>query len=195
MKDGERDGLDFLYSTFLRYPERFAPMSLSMPAARHLLQWMTDNEPQKILDLGSGFSTWLFHAWRQEQDNAPLVITSDKDCFWLAKTFFELADMGLSTNHLYSHRYFVAQIASSFFDQIDMIFCDLARGDSRIEAMNLMDELLAPGGTIFFDDWHCSKMTERMGPLLAELGYEVEILEDTLDQWDRYMAKATKNDD
>jgi predicted O-methyltransferase YrrM len=86
----------------------------------------------------------------------------------------------------------VAQIAQGFLGQMDMIFCDLARGDSRVEAMPLMHDLLAPGGTIFFDDWHCAKMTEKMEPFLNSLNYEVTVLEDTVDQWDRYMAKATR---
>lgn len=74
--------------------------AISLELASLLLFLCERHKPRVILDLGSGFSSYVFRKWQLESGANSTVLTVDGDAGWLARTRLFLEEEHLPTNDL-----------------------------------------------------------------------------------------------
>ena len=106
-----------------------------------------ENQEFKILDMGSGFSSYVFSKYASECDYPVQIVSVDTDQFWLAKTidFLKTYSLQLDTPILLEDLEFTE---GSF----DLVFHDIASADQRNLLMSVSISALKGGGIIIFDD-------------------------------------------
>ncbi len=104
---------------------------------------------RKILDLGSGFSSFVFRMYAREQPGVE-VWSVDDDEHWIEKTRAFLEGNGLGNGHLLMIEEFLQWNERDF----DLVFVDLNFVDVRRKYIQLAVECCKSGGAIIFDDVH-----------------------------------------
>lgn len=104
---------------------------------------------KKILDFGSGFSSYTFRKYALT-DNTVQVCSVEDDKLWLEKTGRYLSSQKVGTEKLMSLDDFIMADEKNF----DLIFFDLNLVDVRQNFISLVVERCKPGGMIIFDDVH-----------------------------------------
>jgi predicted O-methyltransferase YrrM len=135
-----------LYDPWLDYVTNVsAPdMAVSLETACLLLHLCRTRNPKRILDLGSGFSSYVLrlHAGKVGAN----VTSIDTDADWLAKTGKYLAEHGLSNGDLRLLDDFIAEPA------YDLVFHDIGNGALRNKMASFAADHCAPRGVVVFDD-------------------------------------------
>ncbi len=142
-------------------------MAVSFETAAYLHHICGKLKPARILDMGSGFSTYVL------SENAS-VISIDTDAEWLMKTSAFLSDNKREAGLL------TLTDAVQRLPQFDLVFHDIAGGQIREDTMQLSCDLCKPGGVIVFDDMHHQSHQQRM----------MEVTEG----WERYTLHRWTND-
>jgi predicted O-methyltransferase YrrM len=134
-----------------------------------LCRWV---KPRRILDLGSGFSTFLFHHYRTAiapEAEKPFVASVDDSAEWLEKTSRYLQEQSLAAEELWLWEDFSRRAHEPF----DLIFYDIGGFDFRQTILNQIMDLLEPTGVAVFDDIHRADyglfLRDRFGPSLFSL--------------------------
>lgn len=108
------------------------------------------NKPKRILDLGSGFSSYVLRTYAMNAQNDVLVYSVDDNDQWLQKTKTFLIDNGIDSKHLLHWIEFEEYNKLKF----DFIFDDLGSMEMRAEALPFVLSLLDDSGMIVLDDMH-----------------------------------------
>lgn len=171
-----------LYDTYVQNVSTVGH-AISWQAVEFLMTIAYSIEPQKILDLGSGFSSYVLRKYAASTQQRIIVYSVDDNAQWLEKTFRFLAENGLSTDNLMLWPDFVASEQSDF----DLIFHDLGRMEMREQTLPLVLSLRSETGIVILDDMHkkpyrlvATKEVERMNLSL----YSARKF--TLDQYGRF---------
>jgi predicted O-methyltransferase YrrM len=107
--------------------------------------------PRAILDLGSGFSSFVFRAHARQADPRPLVYSIDDSPAWLGQTRRFLEPRGLATDHLLTWNDLVAGDRPPF----DLILHDIDTLKTRLRRLDQVLDLCRPdGGLVIIDDMH-----------------------------------------
>jgi predicted O-methyltransferase YrrM len=101
-----------------------------------------------VLNLGSGFSSYVLQRYRASAAPDVAVVSVDTDADWLAKTRRYLGEQDIDDAHLVEWPDF----ESRTWEPFDVIFHDLAGGDLRESAMPVAVRNMAGAGCIVFDD-------------------------------------------
>lgn len=126
-------------------------MASSLELSVFLLFLCDRLQPKRILDLGSGFSSYLFRLHAQNAPVNPLVCSVDDSEEWLAKTGHFLTTRGLPATNLMMWGDFIDGDRSPF----DFIFYDLGPFEFRKDSLKaVLDRMTGPGGTVILDDMH-----------------------------------------
>jgi predicted O-methyltransferase YrrM len=133
-----------------------ADHAASLETCAFLAHLCAANRPKRLLDTGSGFSSYVLRRYAAEAGAA--VVSVDDSAEWLPRTKEFLERSGLDTTDVLSWEEFRARDWEPF----DLIFHDLAGGALREEAMPLVTSLLAPDGVIVYDDAHHSSHRAAM---------------------------------
>jgi predicted O-methyltransferase YrrM len=105
--------------------------------------------PGNILDVGSGYSSYVFRRWKTQSLPTARVVSVDHDPLWLERTSGYLERNGLGRDFLFSWSAFMAHEWSPF----DLIFHDIGGGvANRRATLHELLALLAPGGMLVLDD-------------------------------------------
>ncbi len=128
------------------------PIALALPLAVFLGVLCEQLRPRRILDLGSGFSSYVFRApaTAQPADAAPLVWSVDQSRAWLDKTRAFLAQHQADRPHLGTWDELTATTPAPF----DLVLQDFATLDTRRRMLDRVVDLCRPGGLIVIDDMH-----------------------------------------
>jgi predicted O-methyltransferase YrrM len=102
-------------------------------------------QPSSVLELGSGFTSYVLRRYKQEADHAVSVVSLDHSPEWLEKTSAFLESVGCEHEGLRE----LAPLRDS--DGFDLVFNDLF-GEIRDEATKTVLPHLLPGGAILVDD-------------------------------------------
>jgi predicted O-methyltransferase YrrM len=128
------------------------PIAISLELAVFAAVVCEATRPRAILDLGSGFSSYVFRSYAKSTKTppAPVVYSVDTSTEWLAETRRFLEDRGLDGHNLLAWDDFLGADKPRF----DLVLVDMADLGTRVRMMDLVLESCAPGGMIVVDDMH-----------------------------------------
>ena len=104
--------------------------------------------PRRILDLGSGFSSWVFRFYQAQAQPASEIWSVDDDPHWLEQTRQFLSTHRFSVSHLESWHDFTEANHAPF----DFILHDLGSMTLRQTALPQVIALAAHRGLVLLDD-------------------------------------------
>jgi predicted O-methyltransferase YrrM len=144
--------------------------AVSWPTARALDALCTGLRPTRILDLGSGFSTYTICNWARRTGAHPDVVSVDDSREWLDKTRDFLAADGLEATLLD-----VTDLSTLPDASFDLAFDDLGRIEVRAAMIDTLTRVMAPGGVVVLDDMNVrgyraevrAKLTSARWPLYS----------------------------
>lgn len=126
-----------------------AEHAMSLQTASYLLFLCRALDAHRVLDLGSGFSSYVLRHYAETATHPVVTCSVDTDPVWAQRTV------------TFCNAHGVAAYVESWADFIDIdvepfdvVFHDLAGGMLRNEAMPFACSLVAPTGVIVFDDSH-----------------------------------------
>ena len=132
LKDSTKDFEPTLSSAHGAYLSEVSipEMVVSLECARVLHAMCLDIQPRGILDLGSGFSSFVFRNFAKQSPDA-VVVSVDDDPKWLEITREFLAARGLNTDNLVCWH----DLDEDKFKNLDIIFHDLGQMDVRSQTL------------------------------------------------------------
>ena len=159
-----------------------AAHALSLPTAIFLRVFCRSVKPKSVLDLGSGFSSFVLRTYA-EGERAPVTSVDDNDS-WRARTAQFLESRGVAADPLMSWEEFQRAPSARY----DLIFHDLGSMGTRRQALPLVLELArASAGVVVLDDLHKTSYHEEVSQLLGQHGYRhYDLRPYTLDDYGRY---------
>ena len=121
--------------------------AVSWPTVRVLDALCNALRPRRVLDLGSGLSTYVLCDWARRAGVEAEIVSVDTSPEWLEKTRAFLGDRGLSA------RLIVASELDSLEDRsFDLAFDDIGRTEERANVIGTVVRVMAPGGVVVLDD-------------------------------------------
>lgn len=159
--------------------------AISLELARFLLEVAGNDHAKRLLDLGSGFSSYVLRAYAAGVPGA-VVWSVDDDPAWLEKTRALLMSEGLSTEHLYDWSEFLT-LSHGVAGTFDLVLHDLGTVRSRHGTVRTVLRLLRPSGALVFDDMDVAAYRRHVRSELDVAGAKhVDVRNRTLDARNRY---------
>lgn len=125
-------------------------MAVSFELSVFLFYLCGSRTPGRILDLGSGFSSFVFRHFMSHADPKPVVWSIDDSPEWLGKTRSFLMANDVNSEHLISWEDLEKSGAQSF----DFVFYDLGGFDFRKSSLEKILSMADRDGIIVLDDMH-----------------------------------------
>ena len=145
---------------------------------------------RRVLDLGSGFSSFVLRAYAHSSHWPVTVVSVDTDPEWLAKTAAFLDGRTNTPGELITWDEFNRR---ADWEPFDVIFHDLDKGDVRTNAVPWVCRLVAPNGVVVFDDAHHDGHREAFWKYGDANGLDVYSLhEQTMDTFKRFAALGVR---
>ncbi len=157
-------------------------MAASLELATFLYGLCKANQYSRLLDLGSGFSSYVLRLYAKETFGVE-VFSVDDDVRWLEKTKGFLEAHSLDTTGLMTMEQFASRDQGGF----DFILHDLNFVEKRIKYVQRLLSLVRPGGLIILDDVHKPDyMLGTLEILSLAPGKIYSLSPATLDRYGRY---------
>ena len=168
--------------------------AISFELANQLMNLCKGINPKRILDLGSGFSSYVFRKYREDYDPSVDIISIDTDSDWLEKTKTFLNKYNFLDGSVLLH-----QELSNFKDKpFDLISVDGSDLEFRAKNLERYYEILSDNnGVMVFDDMHYGQYKNVVDKFIQAKGMKsYSLRKHTLDRFNRYsiMAIRTKGD-
>ncbi len=125
-------------------------MALSFETSQLLYALAKIKKAKRILDLGSGFSSYVMRLYAKNSGNDTIVYSIDDNKDWLEKTRAFLDAMQVSTEHVLEWNEFRNQAPNGF----DLISHDLGGLEIRAESLPFVISMMDESGIIVLDDMH-----------------------------------------
>jgi predicted O-methyltransferase YrrM len=178
MAPGDLEGPYRRYVTTVSSPA----YAISLPLASFLMRLADERRPGRLLDLGSGFSSYVFRRYAAAAGPGVEVYSVDDDASWLAKTRAYLTREGVATENLIEWER-LADRGTGF----DLVLHDLGTVASRFETVPRALELVTPGGLLVLDDLDVTPYRHRIAKLVEDEAVRAEdVTPETLDERGRY---------
>jgi len=162
-------------------------MAISMETASFLFALCRRIRPSRILDLGSGFSSFAFRAYAHTTDRRCLVHTVDDDEAWLERTRDFVSREDLAPDGLFAW----AQFEEALLSDYTLVLHDLGRMPRRSTTVEFAVTCLAPNGVLVLDDMHKPHYASQAEAVCARAGLRVFSLRSyTLDRFGRFACLA-----
>ena len=162
--------------------------SMRLPACELLAELARQRTPRRVLDLGSGLTSHVLRALIPEVPGM-VVVTTDTSPRWLTRTVEELERDHLNTAFCVEQSVFEANPGAPF----DLISVDIGDTSYRLTLAEKLTAWLAPKGILFLDDGHIEPAASEMRNRLANLGFRIEVREDTTDEFGGYAVLAHRD--
>lgn len=175
-----------LMPQYLDYVARvsWADHAVSIGTAAVLAQLCERHRPARVLDTGSGFSSYVLRRYAAEHGTE--VVSVDDDADWMRKTAAYLEGHGLAD---LGELVLWDDFSSAAQGQFDLIFHDLGTFETRVNTMPAIDDLVAPSGLVVYDDVVIPSIRAAARELCAVKGRDYFSLRHiTLDEISRYSA-------
>jgi len=182
------DGKVFLKPFYSQYVQRVsaADMAVSLRTASFLWAMCVGLEPKSILDLGSGFSSFVFRFYAKSRSTN--VWSVDDDPVWLARTRNYLATVDVPTDCLIVWNAFLSTTAT-----FELVFHDLGNMQSRGRTLrHALARTNCHCGVLVLDDVHKEEYQVPMRDALANCRCRyLDAKAFTLDGFGRYCGVVT----
>ena len=167
-----------------------ADMAASLEVCTFLVFTCETLRPARILDLGSGFSSFVFRSYAASREEHINVVSVDDDVDWLEKTRQNLETHGLDQGHLLTWDGF----ADTTTDPFDLIFHDLGSIWKRAETLRIvLGTAKTDRCVVILDDVHQVPYGEYAKAITRFHGFDfISARALTLDAFGRYSAVALR---
>lgn len=163
-------------------------MAVSFELSDFIFKLCEQNRYSKLLDLGSGFSSFVFRTHALNQSGVT-VFSVDDDGLWLSKTQEYLAQLSLSTDNILRLDKFIDSEEKHF----DIVLLDLNFVDVRKNYIKLAFDRCKRGGIIIFDDVHKQEYLTEVIKQTSRLPVKLfDIKRLTIDGFGRYSLLGVK---
>lgn len=130
-------------------------MAISLELSTFLMTICNIVQPERILDLGSGFSSVVFRLYMQHATSKPTILSIDDSDEWLGKTRTFLEAHGLSVERMSTWQSFVNVNHGQTCDgAFDLVLHDLGDMEFRRATFGNILKLVRKGGLAVLDDAH-----------------------------------------
>jgi len=164
-------------------------MAASVELSAFILAVARISRPRRIVDLGSGFTSYVVRRHARETGGVT-VVTADDNAEWLERTRAFLASNGLATDGMLTWD----ELAASSPEPFDLVVHDLGSMAVREAALPRVLELTAPRGLLILDDIDHPKARRyhELAPEICRRAGRRFVLARTLtlDGYGRYAAMA-----
>jgi len=126
-------------------------MAMSIELAEFLIEYCISNRPSKIIDLGSGFSSYVFRLYKKKYNNDAIIYSVDDNEDWLVKTKKYLEKHQLNYDNLLTLDELQTKQLNGFFD---LVLLDLNFVEKRQHYIVYSNELKNKEGNVIIDDVH-----------------------------------------
>ncbi len=174
----------FLRPTYLDYVSRvsWADHAVSLETAACLLQICETFRPERVLDTGSGYSSYV----PRRYDHGATVVSVDTDEGWLRRAAEFLVDTGVGAEGLTTWD----GVQSARPEPFGLIFHDI-EGAPRAPTMEQVMRLATPDGHVVVDDVQDARVRREVRRVSEACGYRyVSMVAVTKDEIGRYSGLA-----
>lgn len=152
-KEALRNSIEPFYREYIRTVSSEI-MASSLELSVFILLLCDMAQPQRMLDLGSGFSSFLLRYHARNTGGKPVVWSVDDSAEWLEKTSGFLALHNLPASNLATWDEFSERGEGRF----DFIFYDLGPFPFRMDCLRpMLEKMTADHGMIVLDDMHAAE--------------------------------------
>ncbi|MEJ2482881.1 MAG: class I SAM-dependent methyltransferase [Gemmatimonadota bacterium] len=165
-------------------------MAASTELCRFLLRWCDLRRPSRLVDLGSGITSWTLRAWRDRCSPDSTVISVDDDADWLARSRDYSDSAGTGDRGFLLWDEFIERQAGESFD---LVVHDFGSVRERARKMGEAFRLVAPGGAIICDDIHKARIWRAARDTMRRSGLPGwSLREETLDSIGRFALLSVR---
>ncbi|MDA3788091.1 MAG: methyltransferase domain-containing protein [Desulfobacula sp.] len=167
----------------LLYTENVSANAASLPCCLYLLALCDMLRPNRILDLGSGISSYCLRLYKKYKDPEVEIHSIDADEAWLQTSKQYCATRVLDTTHFWNWDDFKGTQG-----RFDLIFLDIDMSPKRkLYFQPVFDQFAVEGSFILLDDMHKSIIGRPFDKLMDKAYHqEYNIKALTLDQYGRF---------
>ncbi|MCE7863101.1 MAG: hypothetical protein DYG99_06115 [Bacteroidetes bacterium CHB5] len=166
-----------------------ADMAMSLELAALVYALCVKKELKNLLDLGSGFSSFVYRLYASTHSGVR-VVSVDDDAQWLEKTRMYLHEQNLSDTRLITLEQFLEEPISGF----DCVLHDLNFVEVRINYLPQVLAATAHAGVLILDDVH---KPDYLHQVLKKLKHEsvtvYNLKPATLDSFNRFALAVLKD--
>lgn len=169
------------YEQYITHVSR-ADMAMSLELAAFVFALCVKKGYKNLLDLGSGFSSFVYRLYASEQVGVQ-VLSVDDDAQWLEKTKSYLRQHGLLGAGMLTLDQFLQQPVTKF----DCVLHDLNFVEVRINYVQHVLDATANSGVLILDDVHKPDYLYLVLDMLKQKSISIYDLKPvTLDSYNRY---------
>jgi predicted O-methyltransferase YrrM len=141
-------------------------MALSLETAALIWTLCDDRLPRTIVDLGSGYSSFIIRNWMKISGHQSIIWSVDDDVTWLQKSLQYCEKQNVDTSNFTTWDLFKPTLL-----KFDMVIYDLGRMPVRFENVRSALDLCSPYGIVVIDDMHKFNYHNEVKCALAEKGF------------------------
>lgn len=181
-----------IQQAYSEYTTKVSPadMTVSLETSVVLIGLCVLHEPKSILDLGSGFSSYVFRYIRGNHLTEECAILSiDTDKAWIRKTAGFIRERGLTT-----YDFCFWDDIKDTAEEFDLIFVDIDKTYSRKNYYaHILKSFVGENSVVVFDDMHKGILSSTLAEVLSEYKYKSTNIRDlTLDEFGRFSSLYSK---
>lgn len=144
-----------------------AGAAVSFQLATLLVYICQTQNPRRLLDLGSGFSSFILRRYAATQNGAVSVTSIDDSGAWLEKTKAFLSARNVSTDRVITWEALRQDAGAKDFD---LVLNDFSNIDTRLTILQDVVPWVKPGGLLILDDMHMLRYRAPIEKALESLG-------------------------
>jgi predicted O-methyltransferase YrrM len=167
--DAIRDGAE-LRHVYERYVTEVSTRkwAVSWPTACVLVALCDALRPRRILDLGSGLSTYVVSDWARRCAEGVDVVSVDDSPEWRAKTRAFLEEHRLDARLID-----IAALCDLPNEAFDLVFDDVGRSEDRARFFETIRRAVAPRAAVVLDDMNVRSYRKQIKARLRHAGWSL----------------------
>ncbi len=158
-------------------------MAASYPCCSYLLALYDTIKPKRILELGSGISSYCLRLFKKENNLDTEIYSIDTSKLWLSKAieYCKLHQLDISN-------FFTWDQFKDYQGTFDLIFVDIDNSTNRyLYFQPIFDQFSKKGTIILFDDMHKGNISNPFQAIIKGREYaELDISDLTTDEYNRF---------
>lgn len=144
------------------------PMAASLPCCLYLMSLYDELRPKRILELGSGFTSYCLRLFKKENNLDTEIYSIDTNAGWLKKSEDYCADRGLDSNNFQTWDVF--QKSKKKFN---LIFVDIDSGPRRHLYFDpVFTKFSEIGAFVYLDDLHKPPVYRNLDSMLKTVNHK-----------------------